>query len=98
MAKTRVGVLLKEKVGKPSSNQSADLISLAQKYQVWCKKIRSLVVSLERHFQAIGHMQATRTQVRAVYTLFIRANQRLISGLTNDLSHLGPFKPRRRSL
>jgi hypothetical protein len=70
MAKTRVGVLLKEKVGKPSSNQSADLISLAQKYQVWCKKIRSLVVSLERHYQAIGHMQATRTQVRANYAFF----------------------------
>jgi hypothetical protein len=64
MGKTRVGVLLKEKVGKSSSNQSADLISLAQKYQVWCKKIRGLVASLEKHYQAINHIHSTRAQVR----------------------------------
>lgn len=64
MAKTRVGVLLRESVGGgKSSNRSADLVSLSEKYQVWCKKVRSLILSLERHQVLMGRMQESRAAV-----------------------------------
>jgi hypothetical protein len=64
MAKPRVGVLLRETVaGSKSSNQSADLESLKQKYLVFCKKIRHLIGALERHHKAMTEMEQSRSGV-----------------------------------
>ena len=64
MAKPRVGVLLRETVaGSKSSNQSADLDSLKQKYGVFCKKVRHLIGALDRHQKAMTEMEKSRTGV-----------------------------------
>lgn len=64
MGKTRVGVLLRENLGaSKSSNRSADLVSLSQKYVAWTKKMRSLIVALEKYHASIGHTKATREAV-----------------------------------
>jgi hypothetical protein len=44
MAKTRVAVRLKEKVGgKKSHNKSEDLARLTERYNVFCKRLEGLV-------------------------------------------------------
>jgi len=64
MGKTRVGVLLRENLGgSKSANRSADLISLSQKYAAWTKKLRALIVALEKYHQSIGIVKGTRAAV-----------------------------------
>lgn len=68
MGKQRIGVLLRESVtGTKSSNQWGDLRTLTLKYQGFRQRLRALVVSLQKHHEAILNMEATR---RAVSTNF----------------------------
>ena len=64
MAKTRVGVLLRESVGgNKSTNKSQDLASLTSKYHEFCKKIRSLIESLKAHHDTMRKIEQTRSSV-----------------------------------
>jgi hypothetical protein len=64
MTKPRVGVLLRETVaGSKSSNQSADLESLKQKYFLFCKKVRHLIGALDKHQKAMTEIEASRNGV-----------------------------------
>lgn len=64
MGKTRVGVLIRETVGgSKSANRSADLVTLTQKYNGWTKKIRALIISLEKYHATIGQLRETRAAV-----------------------------------
>ncbi|GKY96495.1 hypothetical protein MPSEU_000608900 [Mayamaea pseudoterrestris] len=73
MAKPRVGVLLRETVaGSKSSNQSADLDSLKQKYLVFCKKVRHLIGALDKHQKAMTEMESSRSGVAASFALLAK--------------------------
>ncbi|KAL7570320.1 hypothetical protein ACA910_017167 [Epithemia clementina (nom. ined.)] len=64
MAKTRVGVVLREKIGtNKTTSRSTDLISLTERYNVWCQRIRSLIQSLEKHHAAMAQMENSRSLV-----------------------------------
>jgi len=61
-------VVLREKVaGSKSSNQSANLVSLNQKYQEWCKLLRALIVALQKHCDAITALRDSRAAVRYLH-------------------------------
>ena len=67
MGKTRVGVILRESVGsKSSSNQSADLKALHDKYQAFIKNLRGLSGALQQHLGSLQQMEKTRTAVSVI--------------------------------
>lgn len=68
MGKTRVGVLFRESVGGKSSNKSADLVALMERYHGWCKKIKSLIEALAKHHQSMAQMEQSRVAVRTKST------------------------------
>lgn len=70
MAKTRVGVLLRESVGgNKSTNKSQDLASLTSKYHEFCKKIRALIESLKAHHVIMVKSEQTRSSVSLIVLL-----------------------------
>ena len=84
MGKQRIGVLLRESVtGTKSSNQWGDLRTLTLKYQGFRQRLRALVVSLQKHHEAILNMEATR---RAVSVVMCRQFESLLRTLfhSND--------------
>jgi hypothetical protein len=65
MGKTRIGVVLRESVGGgKSSNQSADLVALSERYNAFVKKLHALIVSLHQHHAVMIQIDKTRTAVR----------------------------------
>lgn len=65
MGKTRVGVILKDKLGgNKSSNKSADLQALLGKYDEFCKRIVTLIAALNKHKESMVTMDETRLEVR----------------------------------
>jgi hypothetical protein len=65
MGKTRIGVVLRETVGgAKSNNQSADLVALEERYNVFVKKLHYLINALQQHHAVMMQIDKTRTQVR----------------------------------
>ncbi|KAG7368794.1 hypothetical protein IV203_031537 [Nitzschia inconspicua] len=61
MAKTRVAVRLKEKVGgKKSHNKSEDLARLTERYNVFCKRLEGLVAALKNQHSAMLSLAKSR--------------------------------------
>jgi hypothetical protein len=64
MVKTRVGVLLRESIGgNKSTNKSADLTALTQKYQEFVKRLNRLIQALKTQHECMVHMEASRQAV-----------------------------------
>jgi hypothetical protein len=66
MAKSRVGVVLREQMGSKSNNRSTDLDRLTKNYHLWCKKMSALVESIKKHLHSLQQVTATRAQVRVI--------------------------------
>jgi hypothetical protein len=65
MGKARVGVRLKEAVGgKKSHNRSQDLVKLTEQYDVFCKRLRALIVALKAQYASMHQIAKTRLEVR----------------------------------
>ena len=66
MAKTRVGVMLRESITtkKNDASRSNDLVKLTADYRAWCKQIHLLVESLARHLKCLQEIDSSRQQVR----------------------------------
>jgi hypothetical protein len=89
MGKTRIGVVLRESVGgAKSSNQSADLVALADRYNVFVKKLHILIHSLQQHHAVMIQIDKTRTQVRTNNTVLIRYITRFALLYCGELSSL----------
>ena len=70
MAKTRVGVMLRESIGTSKSmNRSTDLAKLTKDYDKWCQKIAVLIEALKHHLQSLHQIGATRAKVRRIFNL-----------------------------
>ena len=64
MGKTRVGVILRESVNKgKSSNESADLKALTDKYQGFVVKLRGLLKTLQEHGTTLQQLESSRNKV-----------------------------------
>jgi hypothetical protein len=62
--KTRVAAILREKVGsKSSANKSADLKTLTEKYQLFCKNVGRLAQALRQHLGSLQQIEKTRSLV-----------------------------------
>jgi hypothetical protein len=72
MGKTRVGVLFRESMGgNKSTNKSADLATLTQKYYDFCKQMRGLVTTLKKHHEAMQIIQQSRSDVSIYIYMYI---------------------------
>ena len=72
MAKSRIGVVVRESLGgNKSTSRSADLHKLYQNYQVWCKQIAALLEALKGHQQALLHIEKTRKGVSLVVIVVV---------------------------
>lgn len=64
MAKSRVGVRLKDAVGGGKShNRSADLEQLTSSFNVLKKRIATLIAALKNHHASMMQLSKTRLQV-----------------------------------
>lgn len=64
MGKARVGVRLKEAVGKNSLNRSADLDQLTQQFNALQEKQKNLIIALKTQHASILQMAKSRLMVR----------------------------------
>ena len=65
MAKARVGLKLKEAVGgKKVRNQSEHLAQLTERFHVFSKRLRQLILSLKGHYASMHQLAKTRMEVR----------------------------------
>jgi hypothetical protein len=65
MVKQRIGVVVRETIaGSKSHNESADLVQLTEKYKAFCINLRSLIESLQQHYNAMANVGKTRVLVR----------------------------------
>jgi hypothetical protein len=67
MVKARVGIRIKEAVvGNKSNNRSQDLVQLTEKYNVFCKQLKALIISLKGHYASMAQVTKTRQEVRSL--------------------------------
>jgi hypothetical protein len=63
-SKARVGVRIKEAVGKNSLNRSSDLDQLTQQFNALQEKQKKLIISLKTQHAAILQLSKSRIMVR----------------------------------
>jgi hypothetical protein len=69
MAKTRVGVMLRESMGTTGSNKNTDLAKLTADYNVWCKKIHHLIHALKSHLASLQQIEKSRSEVSVTFDI-----------------------------
>lgn len=72
MAKTRVGVILREQMGTTGSNKNADLAKLTADYNVWCKKIHHLIQALKGHLASLQQIEKSRLELAKSFAAFTK--------------------------
>lgn len=79
--KSRVGVRIKESVGKKSLNRSQDLDQLTQQFNALQNKQKNLIIALKTHHASICQMAKSRVMVRILDS----SDDNILIGVMKDL-------------
>jgi len=76
--KARVGVRLKETVGKKSLNRSSDLDQLTQRFNGLQEKQKNLIIALKTQHASICQMAKSRLMVRDKRNILLNKRQWIV--------------------